>query len=121
MKKQASDAEQLRSEIGERRSNRGPLRRSVRERGKAFAQTRVRAGATVETIGAELGLSAKTIERWLEPDVPKTQAAMVPVRLVRSGRPSTPRADGVVVTTASGLRIVGLDLEALCALVARCG
>lgn len=45
---------------------------------------------------------------------------MVPVRIVRS-RTSTPRTEGVVVMTASGLRIVGLDIETLCTLVARCG
>ena len=121
MKKQATEAEQLRSEIGERRSNRGPLAREVRERGIAFARTRVHAGASAETIGAELGLSAKTIERWLAPQAPKTQAAMVPVRIVRSRGASTPRIESVVVTTASGLRIVGLDIDALCTLVARCG
>lgn len=78
------------------------------------------AGASTETIGVELGLSAKTIERWLEPEALKAQAAMVPVRIVRS-RASTSLAKDVVVTTASGLRIVGLDIEALCTLVARCG
>ena len=121
MKKQASEAEQLRSEIDERRSNRGPLRRTVRERGIAFARMRMQEGASAETIAAELGLSAKTIERWLEPEAPKARAAMVPVRIVRSPSASPPRPEGVVVTTASGLRIVGLDIDALCTLVARCG
>ena len=121
MKKRTSEAEQLRSEIGGRASKRGPLPRSVRERGRAFARQRVQVGASLEAISAELGLSVKTIERWLAADAPDTQAAMLPVHIVRSHHESTPSVDAVMVTTASGLRIVGLDIDALCTLVARCG
>lgn len=124
MKRQTSEAEQLRGEIGTRASKRGPLPRSVRERGKAFARLRVRGGASLEAISAQLGLSVKTIERWLAPDAadtPDARAAMLPVHVVRSRDVSTASVDSVVVTTASGLRIEGLGIEGLCALVARCG
>ena len=66
-------------------------------------------------------MSVQTIGRWLTADAPEGRAAMVPVHVVRDRHVSTPLADSVVVTTASGLRIEGLDINALCTLVARCG
>jgi hypothetical protein len=117
MQKAASEAERLRREIGERGGKRGPLPREVRERGKEIARTRARSGATAKAISAELGMSVKTVERWIEPE---GKPAMVPVRVVPQ-RTRAAESKSVVVTTASGLRIEGLDLDSLCALVARCG
>lgn len=117
MKKTASEAEQLRSEVGGRMGKRGPLPAALRERGKQFARTRARAGASAAVISAELGMSVKTIERWLAPE---RSTAMVPVRVVAE-RAAAPRVDRIVITTACGLRIEGLDVDALCALVSRCG
>jgi hypothetical protein len=68
-------------------------------------------------IAGELGISEMTAERWLRSE---TSGALVPVRVVDVGRPSA-RAAHAVVTTPSGLRVEGLDLDAICVLVARCG
>lgn len=117
MKRTTSEAEQLRNEIGERASNRGRLPRVVRERAKAFVKTRAGAGFSSAMIAAELGLSVKTIERWR---VAESAGALVPVRVV-AARPAPTRIDRVVVVTTGGLRIEGLDIDALCTLVSRCG
>lgn len=117
MQKAASDAERVRREIGERAGKRGPLPRAVRERGKAIARARAQAGATPKAISAELGMSEKTIERWLEAG---GSAAMLPVRVIATRARAT-ESRSFVVTTASGLRIEGLDVDTLCTLVSRCG
>ena len=120
MQRTMSEVERLRREIGERADKRGPLPREVRERGKMIARTRARAGASPEIISAEIGMSVKTIERWLEPD---GKATMLPVRVVssRARAPEAKAKAAIVVTTVSGLRIEGLDLDSLCTLVSRCG
>ena len=78
MKRATSEAERLRDEIGERASNRGRLQRALRERAKEFAQRRVRAGVSSAMVAAELGLSVKTIERWLAADNVMGARALVP-------------------------------------------
>jgi hypothetical protein len=59
-------------------------------------------------------MSAKAVERWLRAAAP---AALVPVRIVDVGRASKPALPAPVVPTPSGLRVEGLDLDALCTLV----
>lgn len=107
----------MRREIGGRRSRRGPLLRELRERGKAYARARAAAGASAADIAAEVGLAEKTIARWL---AGVSSASLVPVRVVGVERVAATRS-GAVVTTPSGLRIEGLDVDAICALVMRCG
>jgi hypothetical protein len=118
MKTGAGEAEKLQREIGGRRSRHGALPRELRERATAYARARAATGATTASVAAEVGMSAKTVERWLRAAAP---AALVPVRIVDVGRASKPALPAPVVTTPSGLRVEGLDLDALCTLVMRCG
>ncbi len=118
MKTGASEAEKLLREIGGRKGRRGPLPRELRERAKSYVRARAAAGVDAALIAEEIGISARTAERWLEGE--RKSTSIVPVRMVDVARAATSRT-GVVVTTSSGLRIEGLDLDALCTLVARCG
>jgi len=114
------EAERLRREIGRRTSTRGPLRRELRERCEHYAAARSAAGASQKLIAAELGVSAMSVQRWLRSSSPARTTAMVPVRVVAPRAPlqSTSR---IVVTTPRGLRVDGLDLDAVCTVIARLG
>lgn len=118
MKTSAGEAEKLRRELGARRSRRGPLPRELRARGKAFARARAAAGATPATIAVELGISKNTVERWLRT---AASAGLLPVRVVDVDHGSAESRLSAVVMTPSGLRIEGLELDAICTLVTRCG
>ena len=120
-KAKRDDASVLRGLIGPRRGARGPLPKGVRQQGSAYVKTRKAEGASDATIAAELGVSHPTIKRWRRRI--RGCAALVPVSIV-SAELDAPFAAGtstVVVTTPRGLRIEGLDMEALCALIARVG
>jgi len=118
MKTGAGEAEKLRREIGGRRSRRGPLPSELRERGKAYARARASAGASAAAIAVELGIAERTAERWLRP---QASASLVPIRVIEAPRTGPTWGAVVVVTTPSGLRIEGLDVDAVCTLVARFG
>ena len=114
------ESEKLRREIGGRESARGPLRRDVRERCKRYAAARSAAGASHKAIAAELGVSAMSVQRWLRARPTGAAAAMVPVRVV-AARARLESASRVVLSTPRGLRVDGLDLDALCTIIARLG
>ena len=115
MKHTEREAEKLRREIGQRKSRRGPLSHDLRERGTQYARARAVDGAAPAVIAAELGLAEKTIERWL---AGRAASSMIPVRVVDV---DVIPARRLVVTTSRGLRIEGLDFDAVCELVTRCG
>lgn len=117
MKTANDEATKLRHEIGARSSRRGRLRRELRERCQRYAAQRAAAGAGKKAIAGELGVSPTSVQRWLEE---RPAAAMVPVRVVARGATSV-KVERLVVETARGLRIEGLDLDAICTLVARVG
>jgi hypothetical protein len=114
-----SEGAKLRREIGRRESSHRPLHRELRTRCQAYASRRASEGASQTLIAEELGLSAMSIQRWLRAKALPSVTAMFPVH-VRAPAPlqSTSRA---VVTTPRGLRIEGLDLDAICTLIARLG
>lgn len=113
------EAERLRREIGQRKSRRGPLSHELRERGTQYARARAANGAAAAAIAGELGLAEKTIERWLSGG---PTASMIPVRVVDVvDIEMKPPAGRLVVTTSRGIRIEGLNFDALCELVTRCG
>ena len=64
-------------------------------------------------ISAELGVSTVSVGRWLRES---EHADFVPVRIVADAADAPQRFQ---VVTPRGLRVVGLDLEALCALPSR--
>ena len=114
----SNEGERLRREIGERQSPRGRLRRELRQRCEHYASLRAAAGRSQQEIASELGVSAMTVQRWLR--TRSGPAALVPVRVVAPPRTVAVPA-GAVVTTPRGLRIEGLDLDAVSMLVARFG
>ena len=63
----------------------------------------------------ELRVSTFSVSRWLRAD---TGAEFVPVRIVDDETETSQRFE---VVTPRGLRVVGLDIDALCALLERHG
>jgi DNA-binding transcriptional regulator YiaG len=114
------EGEKLRREIGRRENTRGRLRRDLRERCERYAAARAAVGVTQKIIASELGVSAMSVQRWLREKPTTTTASMVPVRVVPP-RPLQESAPRLVVTTPGGLRVDGLDLDALCTIIARLG
>jgi hypothetical protein len=112
------EGEKLRREIGRRESTRGRLHRSLRERCVAYAAQRSAEGASEKVIAAELGVSAMSVHRWLLAKRGAKVAALVPVRVIP---PATQTASPAVITTPRGLRVEGLDLDAVCVIIARLG
>jgi transposase len=113
------EGEKLRREIGRRTSTRGRLRRDLRERCEHYAATRSAAGASQKIIAAELGVSAMSVQRWLRARPATRATAMVPVRVVAPR--ALESASRIVITTPHGLRVDGLDLDAVCTVIARLG
>ncbi len=107
-----------------------PISDEVRARAQSYMRARRLEGASQETIARELGISQITVSRWLRARdegavlehaaTAKSTAALVPVEIVdRRGAPMP--VASLVVTTPRGLRIEGLDIDALCTLIARLG
>jgi hypothetical protein len=122
MKRNTSEVEFLRRELAGRRSRRGRMVEALRVRGCAYVRKRADGGARVADLAAELGIAERTVKRWLATTrAPTTEriTGLLPVRVVDiDARPSHV---GAVVTTPSGLRIEGLDIDAVCAVIVRCG
>lgn len=116
MKTPHDDGAKLRHEIAKRATGRSRLTPELRERCARYAATRRASNATTRAIAAELGVSEVTVGRWLRVG-PK--ATMLPVRVVEGVSRST--LSGVVVVSPSGLRVEGLDVDALCTVIARVG
>jgi hypothetical protein len=114
------EGEKLRREIGRHGSARGrKLSDDLRARCVDYAASRAAAGASETAIASTLGISVTSVHRWLRAK-PTISTAMVPVRVVAPSRPPA-SASSVVLTTPRGLRVEGLDLEALCVVLARLG
>jgi Homeodomain-like domain len=117
MKTGNDEATKLRHEISARSSRRGRLPRELRERCERYAAQRAAAGAGKSAIADELGVSATSVQRWLGE---KQAAVMVPVRIVAPAGTSA-KSERLVVVTAGGHRVEGLDLDGVCTLIARVG
>jgi len=81
-----------------------------------YTVARRRQGATLLTIGDELGVSWRTLGRWLSGR--KQVRKFQPVQLVA---PAEPVKREVVVHGPCGVRIEGLDVEGVAQLVRRLG
>jgi transposase-like protein len=96
-----------------RRGSGGPGTRypaALRSAITRHARQRLARGASVAAIGQELGVSAFTLSRWLQAGEPGSVRPVEVVAPEPSGRPLSGR---LVVTTAGGVRVEGLDLPAL--------
>lgn len=79
----------------------------------SYTVARRRQGATLLKIGDELGISWKTLARWLS--IRKPSPKFQPVQVVASAKRD------VVVHGPCGVRIEGLDIEGIAQLVRRLG
>ena len=84
----------------------------------SYTKARQQRGDSLLAISRDLGVKPVTLSRWLQQT---RDPAFRRVEIVTSGRPTpgSGAATGVTVTTPSGIRIEGLDLESLIALLRR--
>ncbi|MEZ4259831.1 MAG: hypothetical protein R3B36_12230 [Polyangiaceae bacterium] len=115
MKSTTSAGEQLKKELARRGRRRGPISPALRARGEDYARGRAADGAGYADIARELGVSETTAKRWSQ----APHNTIVPVHVVDDS--PAPRLEGLVVISARGLRIEGLDVDAVCTLLARHG
>lgn len=85
----------------------------------SYANARQRQGDSLRAISRDLGVKPVTLYRWLQRSQTPAlhRVEILPMDL---SPPVVPSA-GVTVTTPTGIRIEGLDLEALIALLRRLG
>jgi hypothetical protein len=114
MKTATSECEQLRRAISHREFPTSRLSAELRAAATSYARRRAAEGAPQSMIAMELGVSVVSIARWLRA---VESAALVPVRVIADAESS----QTFEVVTRRGLRVVGLDLEALCAVLERHG
>jgi hypothetical protein len=117
--KTTSEGERLRRLISEREFSNSPLSAELRGEAAAYARRRVAEGHRQSDVARELGVALASVGRWLLPrDGEKARAALIPVHVVGEAKPSN---TAIEVVTPRGLRVVGLDIDALCMLLARHG
>jgi len=110
----------LRREIGRHERGRGKRYDvALKRRVQAWISRRRHAGASLASIGAEVGLCLETVRRWLRADLASPgkrlarRSALVPVRVV-----DEPRAVRTVsVVSPSGFRVDGLALAEAAAML----
>lgn len=91
---------------------------ALKRRVQAWISRRRQAGATLATIGAEVGLGFETVRRWLRADLASAgklarRSALVPVRVI-----DEPRAVRTVsVVSPSGFRVDGVTLAEAAAML----
>ena len=115
MKTLRSEGERLRRAISQREFPTSRLSADLRATATSYARRRISEGASQGEISAELGVSTFSVGRWLRADA---GAEFVPVHIVGDGAETSQRFE---VVTPGGLRIVGLDIDAVCALLERHG
>jgi hypothetical protein len=115
MKTLMSEGERLRRAISQREFPTSRLSAELRAAATSYSQRRILEGASHGAISAELGVSTFSVGRWLRTD---ESAAFVPVHIVDDGTETSQKFE---VVTPRGLRVVGLDIDALCALLERHG
>lgn len=116
-----TDESRLRREL-ERASRRARRRRypaALRERAVRYARMRQARGAVRREIAAELGLNLRTLSNWLDGRGRFRAVEVIDARRETTASPTS--AVVLVVLTPRGLRIEGLDLDGVAALVARVG
>ena len=91
----------------------------LREQARAHAERRRRDGLSWQTIAAELGVRGETLRRWC---VERTAAAALrPVEIVAPEDVVPDSTVSAIVTSSTGLRIEGLSLAEVIALVRAVG
>jgi hypothetical protein len=114
-------ARALRRRLGLRGRGR-PIAAGARDAAVAYVRRRREEGASQEGIAREIGVSQCTVSRWLgEPTPGSMKPGFVPIEVASGIEPRGIEPRGIVVTTPRGLVIEGLDVDALCSVIARIG
>jgi hypothetical protein len=127
MKTEIDPGRRLAAEIAGRRTPSSPLAEHVRREAIAYTRRRLTEGASQSTVARELAVTAMTVSRWLSTTpMPKTalrqrQKARTELRRVRVVEDRVPSRSAVVVTTAHGLRVEGLGVDEVIALLRALG
>ena len=79
-----------------------------------LTRTQLDQGASVHRVAGALGLPARTLTRWVQQSAPPV---LRPVTVRPDPMPTAPPAAGPVLVTPQGLRIEGLDLDTLIAVL----
>jgi hypothetical protein len=115
MKTTASEDERLHRAISQREFPTSRLSAELRAPATSYTRRRAMEGAPQRQIAEELGVSMVSVSRWVRSE---ETAALVPVRVVAE---PVEKPHGFEVVTPRGLRIVALDMDALCTLLERHG
>ena len=122
MKSQDHEGARLAQRIATRRTPSSGLTAELRAEAIAYARRRLAEGASQATVARELAVTTMTVSRWLSMPTTPARPARKPSKMRRVKVVDVKRASGaIVVTTPRGLRVEGLDLDAVCTLVTRCG
>jgi hypothetical protein len=113
MKTRMAEGERLQRAISEREFPTSRLSADLRAAATSYARRRVSEGASQGAISEELGVSTFSVGRWLRAD---ESPEFVPAHIVADATEASQRFE---VITPRGLRVVGLDIGALCALLDR--
>jgi hypothetical protein len=115
MKTTTTEGEQLRRAISRREFPTSQLSAELRAGAISYARRRAAEDAPQSVIAEELGVSIMSVGRWLRA---RESAALVPVRIIADPAGGS---SGLEVVTPRGLRVVGLEMDTLCALLERHG
>jgi len=110
-----SEGERLRRSILQREFPTSRLTAELRSSATSYARRRASEGAPQSAIAEELGVSVVSVGRWLRDEA---GADFLSVRVVPDAFEARRQFE---VVTPRGLRVVGLDIDALCALLERLG
>lgn len=115
------EAERLRRELRRHDGGRGKrFAPELRERLVAFAEARRAEGASWKAIATELGACVETLRRWCTPEA-GVAPRLRPVQIVAAPVFEAPSHSVKTVVTPNGLRIEGLGLDEVVALVRALG
>jgi transposase-like protein len=83
----------------------------------ALARPRLGRGVAIARVARELGLSTQCLGRWLHQQPPTPQAPLRPVTVVHAPEAGPRESAGLVLLTAQGHRVEGLDRDGLIAVL----
>ena len=96
---------------------RGGFRGSLREDVLAYVRARLAERSSQTMIASELGVTQTSVSRWSRA---MRSSALVAVQIVDAPRAAS-TASSISIVSPRGLRVEGLDLDAVCALLTRFG
>lgn len=116
------EAEGLRRELRRRDGGRGKrFDGELRRRMVAFAEDRRRDGASWKTIATELGACVDTVRRWCGGGAPVTTRPLRRVEVVADAVVELRAPAALAIVTPGGLRIEGVAIDDVVALVRALG